>query len=157
MNLNISQSKIVLPVLILILICFSVRGQDNTSYDPELAKTFGADEYGMKSYVLVILKKGKRSDFSEEKRKELFAGHQTNMQRWLREGKLIVSGPFYPNEADMEGIFILDIPFEEARDVLDSDPAISAQALSYEAYRWYGSAALPVYLETHKKIQKIKP
>ncbi len=145
-----------------LLVCFlfaasPLFSQENTAYDEELAGQLGADDYGMKSYVLVILKEGEETDFTEDKRKELFAGHRNNMRRWAEEGKLIVAGPFYPNDAGMEGIFILDITLEEANETLESDPAISANALSYEAYQWYGSAALPVYLDTHYKIEKIKP
>jgi uncharacterized protein YciI len=132
-------------------------GQESAAYDAELAGELGADDYGMKSYVLVILKEGTKTDFTEERRKELFTGHQNNMRKWAEQGKLIVAGPFYPNENGLEGIFILDIDINEANETLSSDPAISANALSYEAYRWYGSAALPVYLDTHYKIEKIKP
>jgi len=144
-------------LLLVFISAFPAFSQENKDYDPQLAKSLGADDYGMKSYVMVILKEGAKTDFSDEKRKELFAGHQANMQRWLQEGKLIVSGPFFPNDAGMEGIFILDIDFEEANETLASDPAIAAQALAFESYRWYGSAALPVYLDTHSKIEKIKP
>jgi hypothetical protein len=45
---------------------------------------------------------------------------------------------------------------EEAKSLLETDPAIKEKLLEAELYRWYGSAALPVYLETHKKIQKEK-
>jgi uncharacterized protein YciI len=143
----------ILPVFIVLV----VHAQDNPIYDADLAAKLDADEYGMKSYVLVILKKGTANDIEADERKELFSGHQENMRRWVDEGKLIVSGPFFPNEEGLEGIFILDIKFDEAKTVLESDPAIKANALSYAAYPWYGSAALPVYLETHEMIEKIKP
>jgi hypothetical protein len=38
--------------------------------------------------------------------------------------------------------------------MVKSDPAVNAGVLDADLYPWYGSAALPVYLETHKKIQK---
>ncbi len=34
---------------------------------------------------------------------------------------------------------------------------VAAKALSFEAYRWYGSAALSRYIDDHYKIEKIKP
>ena len=139
------------------MVAYLAPAQENKNYDPDLASKLGADDYGMKEYVFVLLKKGAVTDLEESRRAELFRGHQDNMSKWVKENKLIVAGPFFPNDNDLEGIFIIDIPFEEAEKVLQSDPAIKAGALSYEAYRWYGSAALPVYIDTHYQIEKIKP
>ena len=141
----------------LIITGFSTMAQTNPNYDEALAKKLGADDYGMKEYVLVLLKSGTKTDFDEEERNKLFAGHQANMLKWEEAGKLAVAGPFFPNYASLEGIFILDVPFEEVQKVLSTDPAIAADALSFEAYRWYGSAALSQYIEDHYKIEKIKP
>ncbi len=131
--------------------------QTNSGYDAALAKELGADDYGMKEYVFVLLKAGSNTELDEEEKKRLFAGHQANMQKWEEAGKLAVAGPFFPNDASLEGIFILDVPFEEVQEVLTTDPAIAADALSFEAYRWYGSAALSRYIDDHYKIEKIKP
>lgn len=144
-------------LFLLVITGATAFAQSNPNYDEALAKKLGADDYGMKEYVLVLLKSGSRTDFEEEERNKLFAGHQANMLKWEEAGKLAVAGPFFPNDADLEGIFILDVPFEEAQEVLASDPAIAANALSFEAYRWYGSAALSQYIEDHYKIEKIKP
>lgn len=54
-------------------------------------------------------------------------------------------------------IFILDAAtLEEANQLLLNDPTIRENVLSADLYRWYGSAALPVYIETHEKIGKVK-
>jgi len=46
--------------------------------------------------------------------------------------------------------------FEQANELLQADPTIKESILDVELYNWYGSAALPVYIETHKKIEKRK-
>jgi len=43
---------------------------------------------------------------------------------------------------------------EEATKVLQTDPAVHAKLLDAELYKWYGSAALPEYLEASDKIWK---
>jgi len=126
-------------------------------YDPELAKKLGADERGMKNYVLVMLKTGSNTTTDKAYIDSCFTGHMSNMTRLAGEGKLIVAGPLGKNERTYRGIFILDVPYEEAPAVLQTDPAIHSGLLDYEAYRWYGSAALPVYMETDAKLRPSKP
>jgi len=67
-------------------------------YDKELADSLGADQYGMKSYLLVILSTGKDTAESKEKRNEYFRGHVNNINQMAEEGKLIVAGPLSKNE-----------------------------------------------------------
>lgn len=45
---------------------------------------------------------------------------------------------------------------EEAKELLQTDPAIREKLLEAELFQWYGSAALPVYLKIHEKIEKKK-
>lgn len=52
-----------------------------SAYDAELAKRYGADERGMRQYVLVVLKTGPTPVTDPEKRKAMFAGHFANMER----------------------------------------------------------------------------
>jgi hypothetical protein len=40
---------------------------------------------------------------------------------------------------------------------LETDPAIKEKLLRVELYPWYGSAAIPTYLENHDKIWKENP
>ena len=65
-----------------------------TKYDAELAARVGADEYGMRQYVLVILKTGPKPMPAGEERKKMFQGHMANMERLADEGKLVLGGPF---------------------------------------------------------------
>jgi uncharacterized protein len=126
-------------------------------YDAALAKRLGADERGMKAYVLVILKNGAKTDLPESKRTELFSGHMANIGRLADEGKLVVAGPLDENERNYAGIFIFNVnTVKEAEVLLATDPAVSAGALAYEAYGWYGSAALQETFAIHKRIDKTR-
>ena len=127
----------------------------NPNYDAELAATLGADDYGMKTYVFVVLKSGKNESKDQEAIDSSFAGHMKNIKRLVEEKKLIVAGPMFKNDRDYRGIFILDVStLEEADDLLKTDPAIKAEFLEPELFLWYGSAALPEYLEASDKIWK---
>jgi uncharacterized protein len=125
----------------------------NPLYDSTLAKKLGADNYGMKKYVLVILTSGSQST-DKATRDSLFAGHLQNIKRLAELRKLIVAGPLEKNDKDYRGIFILDVPMEEAEELMDTDPAIHAKLLHPNLFSWYGSAALPVYLDESDKIWK---
>jgi hypothetical protein len=66
-----------------------------SEYDAELARKLGADDRGMKMYVLCILKTGpKDAEFTGKARDDIFAGHFANIGRLAEEGKLAVAGPF---------------------------------------------------------------
>ena len=128
----------------------------NEQYDSTLAKKYGANEYGMKSYVLVLLKTGSVVEDNKPRRDSLFDGHMKNINRLAGEGKLVVAGPLAKNDK-YRGIFILDTgSLEEAELLLETDPAIHAKLLEPELYRWFGSAALPAYLELDAKVGKFK-
>lgn len=130
----------------------------NPKYDSTLAKSLGADEYGMKSYTLVILKTGTNNTTDKAVLDSCFSGHFENINKLVEQKKLIVAGPLGKNEKTYRGIFILNTAdFEEANEMLKGDPTITEKILEAELYNWYGSAALPVYLDTSDKIWKVNP
>ncbi len=131
----------------------------NPNYDKTLADKLGGDDYGMKSYFLVILKTGANITADKELIKESFRGHMENINQLAEEGKLIIAGPLKKNENNYRGIFILNNieSAEEAKKLLQNDLAIKNGLLDYEIFGWYGSAALPEYLPVSEKIWKIKP
>ncbi len=130
-----------------------------TPYDEALAKSLGADSYGMKSYFLVILNTGKNPSTDTEERKNSFAQHLKNIQKLVEQQKLVVAGPIAKNDKNYRGIFIFHnlTSEQELKNILQSDLAIKNNYLDYTIYTWYGSAALPVYLETARKISKETP
>lgn len=130
----------------------------NPNYDALLAQKLGADDYGMKGYILVILKTGNNQTTDNTFINNSFRGHLNNIKRLVKEEKLIVAGPLGKNDNTYRGIFILNVTtFEEAEKLLQTDPAINGGLLDVELYNWYGSAALPEYLEFSEKIWKVQP
>ncbi len=128
-------------------------------YDAALAAKLGGDDYGMRKYVLVLLKTGpKDAEIKDPERAELFAGHMQNIGRLADAGQLAVAGPFRKNDAGMRGLFILAVEtVEEARALTDTDPAVHAGIFVVELTPWYGSASLMATPEIHKKIAKANP
>ena len=108
----------------------------NPNYDKALAEKLGGDDYGMKSYFLVILKTGTNTSTDRDLISESFKGHMDNIHRLVAEGKLIVAGPLAKNEHNYRGIFILNnIPtVEEAKELLQTDPAIKNGLLGFDIF-----------------------
>ncbi len=149
--------KFTLSITMLLLAC-ATFGQHETVYDSTLARQLGADEYGMKSYYFVLLKTGNFKTEDKAVLDSLFRGHIQNIQKLADEGKLTVAGPFGKNDLKYRGLFILNTPSEtEAEAMLQGDPAVTSGLFAVELVPWYGSAALPVYLETHNKISSKTP
>lgn len=130
----------------------------NPNYDKALADSLGADEYGMKSYVFVILKTGSAQLDDKEQVSMLFRGHLENINRLVEQKKLIVAGPFGKNEHNYRGLFIFDSKDKaEVEAMLETDPAIKEKLLEAELFDWYGSAALPTYLEASNRVTRTNP
>lgn len=131
----------------------------NTNYDSKLAEKLGGDDYGMKSYFLVILKTGTNTTATKALINDSFRGHLDNINKLVLEGKIIIAGPLGKNEKLYRGIFVLNNirTSEEANKILQTDPAIKQGLLDYDIYAWYGSAALPEYLPFSDRIWKVKP
>lgn len=148
--------KILTISIFLALVNFQLNAATtNPNYDAELANKLGADDYGMKSYVFVILKSGENKSTDKAEKSAAFGGHMANIERLVAEDKLIVAGPFGQNDADFRGLFILNVKsIEQARELLKTDPAIKAKYLRAELYPWYGSAALSQYLNASDKVWK---
>ena len=122
-------------------------------YDAALAKRVGADERGMRQYVLVILKTGPRPMPKGEKRDAMFAGHFANIERLAKEGKLALAGPFAKNEDGWRGLYIFAVPtVEEAHALTATDPVVLNGEMVAEFHPWYGSAAAMLLPEWHERI-----
>lgn len=131
----------------------------NPHYDRKLAADLSADDYGMRSYIFVILKTGTNTTADKALIAESFRGHLNNINHLVEQNKLVVAGPLGKNENNYRGIFILSNvnTLEEAKELLQTDPAIKNGLLDAELFNWYGSAALPAYLPVSEKIWKQKP
>ena len=137
-----------------LLACAKPDTAVTTGYDAEYAARMGADEYGMRSYVMAFLKAGPNRDQSEEEAAELQKAHLANITRLADEGVLVLAGPFL-DEGEVRGIYIFKVAtVEEARALTATDPAIKASRLEMELHPWYGSAALQEVGTLHKRLQK---
>jgi len=127
-------------------------------YDAALATKLGADERGMKMYVMCILKTGpKDSLITGKERDDIFTGHFANINNLANQGKLAVAGPFGKNDRTYRGLYIFNVPtIEEAEKLVVLDPAVKAGVFVPELTLWYGSASLMVTPEIHKKLEKPK-
>lgn len=126
------------------------------TYNEALANKLGADDYGMRQYVLVILKTGPAKP-AEAERQKLMAGHMENIGRMADEGTLVMAGPFLKNDFAYRGLYIFAVKtVDEARALTETDPAVKAGVLEADYLPWYGSAALPELTAIHKTIQKQK-
>ncbi len=141
---------------VLLLLCASAMAQQAENYDSLLAKKTGADEYGMKQYVMAFLKKGKTEMADKTRVNELLKGHLANISKLADEGKMVLAGPMMDNTG-LEGIFIFNVKtVAEAEALSNTDPAVKAGLFSMEFHLWYASAALMEVVPMHKKIQKKK-
>lgn len=123
-------------------------------YDAELAKSLGANDNGMRSYVLVILKTGPTRVPDGPDRKKMFAGHFSNMQRLADEKKLVLAGPLDGTDG-RRGIFVFATPdIDEAIKLVATDPVIIQGEMVAEFHKFFSSAALMTVNDVHKRIQK---
>jgi uncharacterized protein YciI len=124
------------------------------AYDAQLAKSLGADERGMRQYVLVILKTGPNKMAAGAARTEMFKGHFANMGKLAGEKKLVLAGPLDGKEG-RRGIFVFNTPdIEAAKAWVATDPVIVNGEMVAEYHQFYGSAALMMVNEVHGKIEK---
>ncbi|MGB3080977.1 MAG: YciI family protein [Saprospiraceae bacterium] len=156
---------IVIPFLFLLGSCqpdvkaVTTKTEETVStmvYDSVLASNLGADEYGMKHYVLAFLRKGPNRNQDSIKTAQVMRKHLDNIKRMADEGKLAIAGPC-EDDGEIRGIYIFNVAtIEEAKALTETDPAIQEGRLAMELHPWYGSAALMTVPETHKKIAKSK-
>ncbi|MCB0706740.1 MAG: hypothetical protein KDC34_15600 [Saprospiraceae bacterium] len=129
-------------------------GEAEMLYDAALAAKLGADEYGMKSYVMAFLKAGPNRSQDSLEAARLQSAHLANISRMAKAGDLVMAGPFMDDGA-VRGIYIFDVEtVEEAEALTSTDPAIQAGRLVMELHPWYGSAALVELNTRHQQIQK---
>jgi uncharacterized protein YciI len=151
---------------LMLLPCLPLSAQDAEpravapahSFDAALAERLGADERGMRRYVLVILRTGPVRVPDGDARKAMFAGHFANMQRLSDEGKLVLAGPFAADPDGWRGLFLLAVDdLGEARRLTETDPVIVNGEMVAEYHPWYGSAAAMMLPEIHARIAQKAP
>lgn len=126
------------------------------TYDSLLSAQLGADDYGMRKYVMAFLKKGPNRDQDDSTRQKLQRAHLDNISRLAEEGTLVLAGPFF-DDGDIRGIYLFAVDsISQAEQLTNTDPAVRAGSLIMELHEWYGSAAIMKLNEIHKQIAKIE-
>lgn len=143
-----------LALLLLSPASFAAPPPASPAYDETLAKQLGADERGMRRYVLVVLKTGPTRVADGPEREDMFKGHFANIQRLADEGKLAFAGPLDGVDG-WRGLFVFAVDdVEEARKLASTDPVIVKGEMVAEYHKLYSSAALMLVADTHKTLQK---
>ncbi|MCT8986436.1 YciI family protein [Shewanella phaeophyticola] len=152
-----THSRMLVSLLMISAIMSSplqAKTQVNPLFDQARAAKTGADEYGMKRYVMAFLKRGTNRDRPKAEADELQRLHMANIGRLAEEGKLVLAGPFW-GDGDLRGIYIFDVEtIEQAQQLTATDPAIKAGSLVMELVPWYGSAALMEVNAIHNTLAK---
>lgn len=153
-SINSSNMKTLFLMVALIAATVAAAQEQKQVYDSTLAKKLGADELGMRKYVLVFLKKGPNRPSDSLASIKLQKAHLENIGKLAKMGKLILAGPFMDNQ-EIRGIYLFAVSsVEEAKELTQTDPAVKAGSLIMELHPWYGSAALMELPNIHPLIQK---
>jgi uncharacterized protein YciI len=122
------SSKTILITFTLFAFVSTALSQDSTE-----------SKYEMKRYFFVMLTKGPNRSQDSVTVQKLQEGHMANISKMAEMKKLAIAGPFL-DEGLWRGIFILNVETaEEAKQLIDNDPAVKAGRLSYEIHPWYGA------------------
>lgn len=141
---------------LLLFICMACTAGAQQTYDSVLAKKTGADEYGMKQYVMAFLRKGPAAITDKTQRSELLKGHMQNIGRLAEAGQLVLAGPMTANTG-VEGIYVFNVTtVAEAEALSLTDPAVKAGLFAMEYHPWYATAALMEVVRMHGTLQKKK-
>lgn len=125
-----------------------------TAYDPELARTAGADKHGMRGYVFVVLKTGPKKMPAGQARDAMFKGHFANINRLAEEGKLVLAGPFDGVDG-WRGMFVFAVSsIDEAKACVETDPVIKEGEMIAEYHKYYGTAALMLMKDDEARVTK---
>ena len=95
-------------------------------------------------YVGLLYRGAKWTPESTPETERLQQAHLANIQRMQKEGKLLVAGPFLDN-GDLRGIYVFRVASDqEARALVDTDPAVRAGRLRFELHPWYAARNITV-------------
>ncbi|MBR7777175.1 YciI family protein [Undibacterium rugosum] len=124
----------------------------NPQFDAELAKKLGADQRGMRRYVMALLKTGPNKMAAGPERDAMFAGHFANIKKLAAEGLLVTAGPFDGVDG-WRGMFIFAVnSIAEAQALTTTDPVIQKGEMVAEYHIHYGTTALMEIPALHQKL-----
>ena len=81
--------------------------------------------------------------------------HFANIERLAAAGKLVLAGPFGDDNEGWRGPFLFAVDsIDAAKALTATDPVIVNGEMVAEYHSWYGSAAVMLLPDLHKKLQK---
>ena len=109
-------------------------------FDGALAQRH-AKEMGMTICYLYFFHKGPAwTHESTPEIEDLQERHVTNLRRLRREKNLVLNGPFLDSiqlSGEARGVSVLKAQsFEQAREMIDTDPMVKTGRRSFELYAW---------------------
>ena len=105
----------------------------------------GPGGYEMTTYYVGFLYRGAKwtPEETAETRK-LQEAHMANIVKMGAEGKLVIAGPFTDN-GDLRGLYVFRVgSADEAKALVESDPAVRAGRLRFELHPWYAAKNITV-------------
>jgi len=121
---------------------------ESTASSLEASSEATADEFGMRSYWFGMILRGPNynDERSESEAQQLQAAHLARIGELAEAGKMVLAGPFGPQEGAEDpyiGLFLYTVETrEEAEALAASDPAVAAGRLRVEIVEWYGAAGI---------------
>ena len=102
-------------------------------------------QYEMTTYVVGFFHKGPHWTAEETaETRRIQEGHLANFRRMAEAGKLVVAGPF-KDPGDLRGMLIFKLDsVEQARVLMDADPAVKSGRLTLDLHPWLAAAGLRV-------------
>ena len=100
----------------------------------------GPGDYEMATYYVGFLYRGANWTPGETpETKKLQEAHMANIQKMAEAGKLVIAGPF-TDDGDLRGLYVFRVASaEEARALVESDPAVKAGRLRFELHPWFAA------------------
>jgi uncharacterized protein len=105
----------------------------------------GPGGFEMTTYYVGFLYRGAKwtPEQTAETRK-LQEEHMANIVKMGAEGKLVIAGPFMDN-GDLRGLYVFRAASaEEAKALVESDPAVKAGRLRFELHPWFAAKNITV-------------
>jgi len=112
---------------------------------PRAETSVGPGGYEMTTYYVGFLYRGAKwtpEETAETRR--LQEAHMANIVKMNAEGKLVIAGPFADN-GDLRGLYVFRVgSADEAKALVESDPAVQAGRLRFELHPWYAAKNITV-------------
>lgn len=118
-------------ILFLVFFLFFGKAHGQAVLDPAKVE--------MKTYYLVLLKKGPNRSQDSLTVAKIQEGHMAHIRKMAETGKMCLAGPLMDDQ-DIRGICVYNVnSAEEASRLANDDPAIKSGRLIAEVHPWYSA------------------